>query len=74
MLLFFAAVWLLIAAASLTWLVSSLTAMEGGEARTAMLRSNAEPPFIWAIILVVLTGIHSAVGIVFEIKKKKYEE
>lgn len=73
-LIFFGVMWFFVTSASFSWLVSTFTQMDDGEAKRAMLRLNTEPPFIWAIILMVLTGIHSAVGILFETRKKKYKE
>lgn len=71
MIVFFAAVWLLETTACATFYVWNLTEGGSGDANKWMLRINTEPPFILAAIMVALVGVHNAVGIAFEVRKKK---
>jgi hypothetical protein len=73
MLTFFGAVWLLLATACATYYVWNLTEGPSGEAGKWLLRVNAEPPFMLAMFMVGLIGVHSAVGIAFEVRKKRIE-
>ena len=71
MIVFFAAVWLLQTTACVTFYVWNLTEGASGEAHKVMQRINTEPPFILAAIMAALVGVHNAVGIAFEVRKKR---
>jgi hypothetical protein len=71
MIIFFAAIWLLQTTACATYFVWNLTEGVSGEAGKWMQRMNTEPPFILAAIMVALVGVHSAVGITFEVRRKR---
>lgn len=68
---FFAAVWLFQTTACVMYYVWNLTEGLSGERGKWMQRINTEPPFVLAMIMVALVGVHNAVGIAFEVRKNK---
>jgi len=69
---FFATVCLLVTVQSLLtlfWNLASVAA-EAGTASRAMMGITLEPPYVLAMILTVLTGIHAAIGIAFELRNR----
>lgn len=59
------------------FVVSSLAELtqaghELGQAQLAVIIFNAQAPRVWALILVVLSGIHALVGILCETKRRRH--
>ena len=77
MILFLAAVWLFCMASSLQsmgWHLAACASDQMGEAQTAVLYFNMQPPVSVAWVLVALTGLHVAVGIGFVLRRKVIED